>query len=402
MNVMNLVVFLALSKNQVGFWLYFLVFVALQSFCCPVAARAGQAIEQDIYFSRESGGRCSWALGRKAKTPFRHPISTRHSLEAFQKMPVNFRFFMFVCHMGTCWIRENTQIFGFQFADSASIPAGKKKHWGGNFHRDPQPSMCPCESKLPDSPNKLHVFQETCRFSWQNSDFYTSNSINDSRIISRKFQLLNLHDSHQHCILGLGLVDLSIIGLFEVKIASFFGRSSNHWFISLLRINVSAFPKALLKTIFLVPQLRYASSLEGNHWFPVIMARNYIPLYFVSWGVPTLGKRGRFRFPGCCFAHIPPFFRGLHPNLQTSDLAGEQIQCLGRCQKKRGGLVVSPWILIVGVYLLPHYWVSNLMIGCWTLCVFFFGGVCWIGTNMVLSGNCWMENNWAKIYPPGM
>ena len=202
MNVMNLVVFLALSKNQVGFWLYFLVFVALQSFCCPVAARAGQAIEQDIYFSRESGGRCSWALGRKAKTPFRHPISTRHSLEAFQKMPVNFRFFMFVCHMGTCWIRENTQIFGFQFADSASIPAGKKKHWGGNFHRDPQPSMCPCESKLPDSPNKLHVFQETCRFSWQNYDFYTSNSINDSRIISRKFQLLNLHDSHQHCILG--------------------------------------------------------------------------------------------------------------------------------------------------------------------------------------------------------
>ena len=179
----------------------FFGFCFLAEFWC-VAAMAGQAIEQDIYFSRESGGRCSWALGGKAKTPFRHPISTGHSLEAFQKMPVNFRFFMFVCHMGMYWIRENTQIFGFQFTDSASIPAGKKKHWGGNFHRDPQLSMCPCESKLPDSPNKLHVFQETCRFSWQNSDFYTSNSIHDSRILSREFQLLNLHDSHHDCILG--------------------------------------------------------------------------------------------------------------------------------------------------------------------------------------------------------
>ena len=99
MNVMNLVLFLALSKKTSWHLIVFFGFCFLAEFWC-VAAMAGQAIEQDIYFSRESGGRCSWALGGKAKTPFRHPISTGHSLEAFQKMPVNFRFFMFVCHMG--------------------------------------------------------------------------------------------------------------------------------------------------------------------------------------------------------------------------------------------------------------------------------------------------------------
>ena len=103
-----------------GLWLFFFFcFAALKSFWN--AQTAGEAIEQDIYFSRESRGPLQLGLERtysKPPWPFLPNDSTLPS-EAF-RMPINFRFWKrFVFTMGRL--------------------SQKKQQWSWElFHHDPQ------------------------------------------------------------------------------------------------------------------------------------------------------------------------------------------------------------------------------------------------------------------------